>query len=73
MPMEEGPLDVEIAIDYLNGLGQLETIKLTYASEVMAPPPPPDEPQMPTEPEPEPEPEIDWFGRIVMALLGLGS
>lgn len=73
MPMEEGPLDVEVAIDYLNGLGQLETIKLTYASEVMAPPPPPDEPQMPTEPEPEPEPEIDWFGRIVMALLGLGS
>lgn len=73
IPMDEGPLEIEVAIDYLNGLGQTETIELAYSTEVMAPPPPPDEPDMPMEPTPEPEPEIDWFGRIVMALLGLGS
>lgn len=73
MPMEEGEIEVTVTINYLNELGQADAIELHYSALVNPAPPPIDEP---FEPEPvvvEPEPEVDWFGRFIMALVGLGS
>ena len=73
MPLEEGTLEVSVTIAYLNELGQSASIDLTYSAQVNPAPEPIEEP---FEPEPivvEPEPEVNWFGRIVMALVGLGS
>jgi len=73
MPLEEGTLTVNIALAYLNELGQTETIDLSYTAEVMPAPEIIEEPYVPEEPQPLPEPEVDWFGRVVMAVFGLGS
>lgn len=73
MPLEEGTLEVSVTIAYLNELGQSASIDLIYSGQVNPAPEPIEEP---FEPEPiveEPEPEVNWFGRIVMALVGLGS
>lgn len=73
MPVEEGMLEVTISLHYINDLGQNETIELVSAAEVMPAPEPVDEV---FEPEPvieEPAPEVNLFGRVIMALMGLGS
>lgn len=63
MPLEEGTLEVTVTLHYVDDLNQPQTIVLTYEAEVQMPPPPPEE---------TPEP-VNWFGRTMMALLGLGS
>lgn len=73
MPQGEGVLEVSITLSYLNDLGQDETIELAYSTEVLQPPPIEPEPIEPEPVEPEPEPEDDWFGRFIMAAVGLGS
>jgi len=73
MPLEEGTLTVNIALAYINDLGQTETIDLSYSAEVMPMPEIIEEPYIPEEPTPTPEPEVDWFGKFVMAFMGLGS
>lgn len=73
MPLEEGTLTVNIALAYINDLGQTETVELTYTATVMPMPEISEEPYIPEEPVPTPEPEVDWFGRLVMAFVGLGS
>jgi hypothetical protein len=73
MPLEEGPFEVTLTINYLNDLGQPSSIEHTYIAEAVTPPPPVDEPVDMPPVIVEPEPEINWFGRALMALLGLGS
>ena len=73
MPLEEGRLEIHLALNYINDLGQMESIDLSYTAEVMPAPTYIEEPPVPVEPEPQPEPEVDYFGRFVMALVGLGS
>lgn len=73
LPLEAGTLEVNVLLGYIDDLGQTDTIDLTYTAEVMPMPEIIEEPSIPEEPQSEPEPEGDWFGRLVMALVGLGS
>jgi uncharacterized repeat protein (TIGR01451 family) len=73
MPQEEGLVEITVSIDYLNDLNQLESIVRTYSVTAVMPPPPLEEPVDYGPIIEEPEPETDWFGQLLMALLGLGS
>jgi hypothetical protein len=73
MPSQDGDVQVSVTLHYLDELNQAQTIELTYLAQAITPPPV-EEP--PFEEPPvivEPEPEVNWFGRFMMALLGLGS
>lgn len=72
MPTQDGEVQVTIILHYLDELNQAQTIELSYLAQASTPPPieePPYEPPVVV----EPEPEVNWFGRFMMALLGLGS
>lgn len=73
MASEEGDVQVTITLHYIDELSQSQTIELTYLAQAMTPPPieePPFEEPPVVE---EPVEEVNWFGRFMMALLGLGS
>jgi len=73
MPLAEGPVEITMTLNFSDGLGQPESITQTYTLEAVMPPPPIDVPMDEPPVVVEPEPEPDWFGRLLMALLGLGS
>jgi uncharacterized repeat protein (TIGR01451 family) len=73
MALSDGPVEVTVTLFYLDDLSREQTLAYAYSSTAMAPPPP--EP-LPPEPEPvvvEDQNGSDWFGRILLGLLGLGS
>lgn len=74
--MQEGEVKVIARIRYLNELNQVRTIEREALVSVAAPPPfepPIDEPPPFEPPPPTPEPPQDILGRLLLALLGLGS
>lgn len=74
--MQEGEVKVIARIRYLNELNQVRTIEREALVSVAAPPPfepPIDEPPPFEPPPPTPEPPQDVLGRLLLALLGLGS
>ncbi len=76
MPMEEGPMTVNVEIRYLDDLNNERSFSYEYSLEAVQPPPPPDiEPEPDFFPTPTPVPEADdaWLGKLLMGLLGLGS
>ena len=70
----EGPVEVRIIIEYLDGLNQRQTIVESYTAEAMLPVEQPID-FFPPEPEPVEEPvaEDDLIQRLLFGLLGLGS
>jgi len=77
MPLEAGPVEVTITLNYMNDLNQEESIVRVYTIEAIAPELPPEDipPDMGVVPElpPEEEEEDDTVGRFLRGLLGLGS
>lgn len=75
MPLEEGVMRVTIRLNYIDELNQLAQITLDYETQAVMPPPPLEElPPPDLMPAPTPEPQQDDFlGRLLLALLGLGS
>jgi hypothetical protein len=75
MPSEEGAVEVTLTLHYTDELNQAQSMVFNYSSEAVMPMPVEEFPieEAPIIEAPIAEPEVNWFGRIMMALLGLGS
>jgi hypothetical protein len=73
MASADGDVQVTITLHYLDELSQPQTIELTYLAQAMTPPPMEEPPFEEPPPVQEPVEAVNWFGKIMMALLGLGS
>jgi hypothetical protein len=73
MPSQDGDVQVTITLHYLDELNQAETIELNYLAQATTPPPIEEPPYEEPPIVEEPPVEVNWFGRFMMAFLGLGS